>query len=165
MLDCLDIVKHKRLCEIYMENDDEHFDVGIIFHANEDSIFVKSINKKGDFNYYLKLPIDYVTHIKYDTEYLSKIGSQYDILLEDEILNCAWQDDLDFFKYAKENDVLLVIGDYNGDDIANGIVLDYSDNQVKLASYDEVYKNRNGFSIVNTQNFYVIRFGGEIKLA
>lgn len=164
ILDFLDLIKDKKLCEIHMENDNEHFDVGIIFHANEDSVFVKWIDKKGNFNYYLKLPVDYVTQIKYDTEYLSKINVVYDELLDDEILNCAWKDDLEFFEYAKENDVFLVIEGYNGDAIANGTVLDYNDSQVKLASYDEVYKERNGYSIVNTQRFYTVRFGGEIKL-
>lgn len=161
MIDFTELIEKQILCEIYMENDDDHFEVGIILNANEDSIFIKSVDKEGNIGCYKLLPIDYITSIQYGTQYLSKLNYTHKTE-PNELLK--WNNNQEFFKYAKDNELFVVIEDYSGVDIANGIVVDYDEGQLNLKSFDDDYKLSNGYSIINLDLFYIVRWGGEIQL-
>ena len=161
MIDYTELIENQTLCEIYMENDDNHFHVGVILNVNEDSIFIKSVDKRGCFDCYKILPIDYITHIQYDTPYLSKLGYSHKTEPNDLL---KWDNNQEFFKYVKDNGVFIVIENYDGEEFSNGFVLDYDEGQVKLKSFDEDFKWYNGYAIINIDNFYIVKWGGEIQL-
>jgi len=163
MIDFTNLIKNKEICEIHMDNDEGCFKVGLIFHANEDSVYIKSFGVKSDFSRYEAIPIDYITKIQYGTMYIETLG-ELDKGIDDDLEKVEWKNQQEFLNYLKTKEKFVVMENYHEDDIANGIVMDYDDGSVTLKSYNNGYRLRDGYSIVNTDEFYVMKWGGKIAL-
>ncbi|MDE5602153.1 MAG: hypothetical protein K2J16_06615 [Clostridia bacterium] len=155
------LIDNKELCEVYIENSNG-FDVGIIFHENEDSIFVKSYDKQGKFSGYSMYPRDYVSFVAYKTKYIERLNIT-DLELEQELTFNQWNSREDVFEFLKSNTTFVTVDNYDNEEVACGIIVDYDEDSVTLQAYDEKHKEEDGFVVVNTDNFYVLNFGGNTK--
>ena len=156
------LIKDKKICEIHLDNNTDTFDVGILFHENEESGFAKCFGKNGEFAHILMFPRDYIYTLAYDTKYIAELGIQ-DIDIDSELSCCDWKSKEEVFAFLKNQNEFIAIDDYNDDEIAGGIIIDFDDDSITLQSYDCENKNVDGFTIVNVSGYFCLRWGGKTK--
>ena len=152
------LIEEKTICEIRLDNNFETFDVGIIFHTNEDSVFVKCFRKDGEVLGYEMLPIDYIRAISYDTKYIEDLNIR-DVTLNENMNFLEWNCAKDVFEYLKKEEAKVSFYDYEDKEMVSGIIENFDADSVTLRIFDNDNNEFDGKMILNISDYYCLEWG------